>query len=76
MKDCSVKRASAPVQPGPSDQVNQLASSGEVHPSGCLQSLILKELQRVNSKLDRVESEVHRQHMPKKDCHKYCEFGF
>ena len=51
-KDSYVKRVSAPGQPGPSDQVNQLTSPGEEHPSGGLQSLILKELQKVNSRLE------------------------
>ena len=57
-KDCSVKRV---ITPGPSrtrDQSDGSETSEDECPSGGLQALILKELQRVHHRLDDVEAQV------------------
>ena len=63
-KDCVVKRVSNPGQARPSDHTDDSDTSEDERPSGGLQALILKELQRVNSRLDDVEATVQgqRQH--------------
>ena len=63
-KDCVVKRVSNPGQARPSDHTDGSDTSEDERPSGGLQALILKELQRVNSRLDDVEATVQgqRQH--------------
>ena len=62
-KDCSVKKAKASGLSRPGDHA-VLTSSGDEHSSGGVQALILKELQRVNSRLeaveDSMESKTHR----------------
>ena len=72
-KDCFVKRVSNPGHSRPSDQADGSETSEDEHPSGGLEALILKKLQRVNSRLDDVEATVqgHRQHKKNnKDCQK------
>ena len=63
-KDCVFKRVSNPGQARPSDHTDGSDISEDECPSGGLEALILKELQRVNSRLDVVEATVqgHRQH--------------
>ena len=72
-KDCSVRRVSTSGQSRPSDQADDSETSEDEHPSGGLQTLILKELQRVNHRLDDMEAKVqgHRHHRKhEKDCQK------
>ena len=72
-KDCSVRRVSTPGQSRPSDQADGSETPEDGHPSGGLQALILKELQRVNHRFDDVEARVqgHRHHRRnEKDCQK------
>ena len=72
-KDCSVKRL---LTPGPS-RTSDLSDGSEVsedeRPSGGLQALILKELQRVHHRLDDVEAKVQDpgiRSRKRKDCSK------
>ena len=62
-KDCSVKKTKASGLSRPGDHA-VLTSSGDEHSSGGVQALILKELQRVTSRLEAVEdsteSKTHR----------------
>ena len=72
-KDCSVKKVSTPGHSRPNDQADGSETSEDEHPSGGLQALILKELQRVNHRLDDMEARVqgHRHHRRNdKDCQK------
>ena len=63
-KDCVVRKVLNPGQARPSDHTDTSDASEDEPPSGGLEALILKELQRVNSRLDVVEATVqgHRQH--------------
>ena len=54
-KDCSDKRVSTPGHSRPSDDSQ---SSEDEHPIEGLQALIMKELQRVNARLDDVEARI------------------
>ena len=72
-KDCSVKRVLTPGPSRTSDQSEGSETSEEEHPSGGLQALILKELQRVHHRLDDVEAKVQnsrRRNRNSKDCSK------
>ena len=71
-KDCIVWKVSNPGQARPSDHTDSSDTSEDERPSGGLEALILKELQRVNSRLDVMEATVqgHRQHRRDKDTQK------
>ena len=58
--DCYDKRASAPETVAIGSQAEPDMAVGEKQASDDLQVLILKELQRVNSRLDQVEDKVDR----------------
>ena len=65
-KDCVVKKVLNPGQARPSDHTDDSDTSGDERPSGGLEALILKELQRVNSRLDDVEATVQGQRQHRK----------
>ena len=72
-KDCSVKRVLTPGHSRTSDKWVGSETSEDERPSGGLQALILKELQRVHHRLDDVEAKVQdrrRRNRSDKDCPK------
>ena len=72
-QDCSVKRVLTPGPSRTSDQSDGSETSEDESPSGGLQALILKELQRVHHRLDDVEAKVQhtrRRNRKHKDCPK------